>query len=105
MRSEPTSRAGTKSAPPSVSTATAAAWDPVIEALAEQEPYWEPGTAHGYHAITFGWLVGEVVRRITGDSIGAFFAREVAKPLSLDFWIGLPEEEEGRVATMVQPQR
>ena len=83
----------------------AAAWDPVIEALAEQEPYWEPGTAHGYHAITFGWLVGEVVRRITGDSLGAFFAREVAKPLSLDFWIGLPEEEEGRVATMVQPQR
>ena len=77
----------------------------MIEALAEQEPYWEPGTAHGYHAITFGWLVGEVVRRITGDSLGAVFAREVAKPLSLDFWIGLPEEEEGRVATMVQPQR
>jgi len=74
------------------------AWDPVIEALAAQTPFWEPGTAHGYHAITYGWLVGEVIRRITGTSVGTFFAREFATPLGLDFWIGLPAEHEHRVS-------
>ena len=78
----------------------ALAWDPVVEALAAQNPLWEPGTAHGYHALTFGWLVGEVVRRVTGTSIGTFFAREVAGPLGLDFWIGLPPTEEHRVAPL-----
>ena len=68
------------------------AWDPVIEALAEQAPFWEPGTAHGYHALTYGYLVGEVVRRITGRSLGSFFADEVAEPLGLEFFIGLPED-------------
>ncbi|MDA8381292.1 MAG: serine hydrolase [Actinomycetota bacterium] len=75
-------------------------WDPVVDALAAQEPYWEPGTDHGYHALTFGWLVGEVVRRATGMSIGTFFAEEVAKPLGLDTWIGLPADEEPRVAPL-----
>ncbi len=78
----------------------ALAWDPVVEALATQRPLWEPGTAHGYHALTFGWLVGELVRRVTGTSIGSFFSREVAKPLALDFWIGLPPAEERRVAPL-----
>ncbi len=78
----------------------ALAWDPVVEALAAQKPLWEPGTAHGYHALTFGWLVGELVRRVTGASIGTFFAREVAGPLGLDFWIGLPPAEEHRVAPL-----
>jgi CubicO group peptidase (beta-lactamase class C family) len=78
------------------------AWDPVVDALADQAPVWEPGTAHGYHAVTFGWLVGEVVRRIAGQSLGAFFADEIAGPLGLDFWIGLPDEQQDRVAPLVQ---
>ncbi|HEV3266509.1 MAG TPA: serine hydrolase domain-containing protein [Acidimicrobiales bacterium] len=78
----------------------ALAWDPMIAALAAQKPLWEPGTAHGYHALTYGWLVGEVVRRISGKSLGTFFAEEVATPLGLEFWIGLPESEEGRVAPL-----
>ena len=79
----------------------ALAWEPVIEALAVQQPVWEPGSAHGYHALTYGWLVGEVVRRVDGRSLGAFFAEEIARPLGLDFWIGLPEGEEDRVAPLV----
>ena len=79
----------------------ALAWDPAVEALAAQRPVWEPGTAHGYHAITYGWLVGEVVRRITGQSLGTFFAENVAGPLGLDFWIGLPASEHGRVCPML----
>jgi CubicO group peptidase (beta-lactamase class C family) len=78
----------------------ALAWDPMIAALSAQKPLWEPGTAHGYHALTYGWLVGEVVRRITGRSLGTFFAEEVAAPLGLEFWIGLPESEELRVAPL-----
>ena len=73
-------------------------WDPVVAALAEQVPFWEPGTAHGYHALTYGWLVGEVVRRVSGRSLGTYFAEEVAGPLGLEFWIGLPEEHEHRVS-------
>jgi len=81
------------------------AWDPVIRALEVQEPMWEPGSAHGYHALTYGWLVGEVIRRITGMSVGAFFADEVARPLGLEFWIGLPAEHEARVAPLVTLER
>ena len=79
----------------------ALAWEPVIHALEVQAPYWEPGVAHGYHAITYGHLVGEVVRRIDGRSLGTFFHEEFAEPLGLDFWIGLPEELEPRVAPMI----
>jgi CubicO group peptidase (beta-lactamase class C family) len=83
-------------------TATEAlSWEPVIEALENQHPAWEPGTQHGYHATTYGWLVGEVVRRVAGRSVGTFFADEVAGPLGLDFWIGLPESEEPRVGQLV----
>ena len=74
---------------------------PVVEALAAQAPFWEPGRAHGYHALTYGWLVGEVVRRVDGRSIGRFLAEEIAAPLGLDFWIGLPETEESRVAPLL----
>lgn len=73
---------------------------PIVEALGAQTPLWEPGSAHGYHALTYGWLAGEVVRRVDGRSIGQFFADEVAGPLGLDFWIGLPESEEARVTTL-----
>ena len=79
----------------------ALAWEPVIHALEVQKPYWEPGTAHGYHALTYGYLVGEVVRRIDGRTLGTFFREELAEPLGLDFWIGLPEEYEPRVAPMI----
>jgi CubicO group peptidase (beta-lactamase class C family) len=81
----------------------ALSWTPVVDALAAQAPNWEPGTAHGYHLRSFGWLVGELVRRVDGRTIGRFFAEEVAAPLRLDFWIGLPEEQERRVATLVPP--
>ena len=74
---------------------------PIVEALAAQAPLWEPGTAHGYHALTYGWLVGEVVRRIDGRPIGQFFAEEVAGPLGLDFWIGLPDDQQDRVVPLV----
>jgi CubicO group peptidase (beta-lactamase class C family) len=73
-------------------------WDLIVGLLEEQEPLWEPGTRHGYHGLTFGHLVGELVRRITGVSLGTFFRQEVAAPFGLDFWIGLPEELDGRVA-------
>jgi CubicO group peptidase (beta-lactamase class C family) len=74
------------------------AWDPVIRALEAQKPLWEPGTEHVYHSITFGYLVGELVRRISGKSPGTFFADEVAGPLGLNAWIGLPEEQEEKAA-------
>jgi CubicO group peptidase (beta-lactamase class C family) len=76
-------------------------WNLMVGALASEAPFWEPGTRNGYHALTFGFLVGEVIRRVTGLSLGAFFHNEVAKPLGLDFWIGLPEEEEARVAPQI----
>jgi CubicO group peptidase (beta-lactamase class C family) len=79
----------------------ALSWEPVIEALQNQAPAWVPGTQHGYHATTYGWLVGEVVRRIVGRSVGTYFAEEVAGPLGLDFWIGLPEAEEPRVGSLI----
>lgn len=79
----------------------ALAWDPVIRALEDQSPAWPPGTAHGYHATTFGWLVGEVVRRVSGRSLGTTFRELVAEPLGLDLHIGLPEEAEPRVARLI----
>lgn len=77
------------------------AWDPIVEALAAQAPLWEPGSQHGYHAVTYGYLVGEVVRRITGQSLGSYFKASVAEPLGLDFHIGLPEALEPRVAMLI----
>ena len=76
-------------------------WETPVRLLAAQTPVWEPGSTFGYHAGTYGWLVGEVVRRISGRSLGTFFADEIAKPLGLDFWIGLPEREESRVVPMI----
>ena len=76
-------------------------WDLMVDALAKEEPFWEPGTRNGYHALTYGWLIGEVVRRVSGKSLGTFFRDEIAQPLGLDFWIGLPEDKESRVAPMI----
>lgn len=75
-------------------------WDRMAGLLAAERPVWEPGTWHGYHAMTFGWLVGEVVRRVSGRSLGTFLREEVAGPLGLDLWLGLPAEHEPRVAAM-----
>jgi CubicO group peptidase (beta-lactamase class C family) len=76
-------------------------WEKVTTELARQEPWWNPGTRHGYHAITFGWLVGEVVRRISGKSLGAYFRDEIAKPLGADAHIGIGPEFDARVAEIV----
>jgi CubicO group peptidase (beta-lactamase class C family) len=75
-------------------------WDRVIARLEDEEPFWEPGARNGYHMINFGWTVGELVRRVSGRSLGTFFAEEIAGPLGIDFWIGLPEAEESRVAPL-----
>jgi CubicO group peptidase (beta-lactamase class C family) len=78
-------------------------WDRCTTLLAAQTPWWEPGTASGYHLVSQGYLIGEVVRRITGASIGTWFASEVAGPLGADFFIGLPESEEPRVSVVIPP--
>ena len=78
-------------------------WEKATALLAAQAPYWEPGTASGYHAATQGYLVGEVVRRITGRTLGTVFRQEIAEPLGADFHIGLPASEDGRVADLIPP--
>ena len=78
-------------------------WDRIINILVAQKPWWEPGTKSGYHAVTFGFLLGELVRRVTGKTIGTFFRDEVAIPLKADFFIGLPEEHDPRVAELIPP--
>src|SRR5438552_4587490 len=75
-------------------------YDAVIRALETQTPLWRPGTAHGYHARTFGFLLDELIRRIAGKTLSGYWQENFARPLSLDFWIGLPEKENPRVATM-----
>ena len=76
-------------------------WEKVTAELARQEPWWTPGTKHGYHAITFGWLVGEVVRRVSGKSLGAYFRDEIAKPLGAEAYIGIGPEFDSRVAEII----
>jgi CubicO group peptidase (beta-lactamase class C family) len=77
--------------------------DGTTAALIDQPTWWEPGTASGYHAVSQGFLENEIVRRVTGRTLGTYFREEVAEPLGADFHIGLPESEEGRVAEMVAP--
>ncbi len=78
-------------------------WEKIIGLLAAQAPFWEPGTAPGYHAITQGYLVGEVVRRISGQTLGNVFRTEIAEPLGSDFHIGLHESQDARVAALIPP--
>jgi CubicO group peptidase (beta-lactamase class C family) len=78
-------------------------WEKVTSLLAAQAPFWEPGTAPGYHAMTQGFLVGEVVRRIAGVTLGNLFRTEIAEALGADFHIGLPASEDHRVATLIPP--
>jgi CubicO group peptidase (beta-lactamase class C family) len=76
-------------------------WDLMTTALAEQAPWWEPGTRHGYHALTFGYLVGEVVRRVTGKSLGVYCREEITGPLAIDFHIGLDARDDARCAEVI----
>ena len=76
-------------------------WDLMVERLASEAPHWKPGTRNGYHGLTFGWVVGEPLRRASGSGLGALFRELVGEPLDLDFWIGLPERHEARVAPIV----
>jgi CubicO group peptidase (beta-lactamase class C family) len=76
-------------------------WNKMTTALAEQEPWWEPGTKHGYHALTFGHLVGEVIRRITGKTPGTYLREEIAGPLGLDMHIGLDAKDDARTGDMI----
>jgi CubicO group peptidase (beta-lactamase class C family) len=78
-------------------------WDRCTSMLAAQVPWWEPGSGPGYHAVTQGYLIGEVVRRITGQTLGEFFKQTVAGPLDADFHIGLPAEADARVAPLIPP--
>lgn len=80
-------------------------WDLCVERLAAQAPWWDDRSSSGYHALTQGYLIGEIVRRITGVTIGEFFASEVAAPLGADFLIGVPEADESRVALVIPPER
>ena len=76
-------------------------WKLMTESLAAESPWWEPGTAHGYHALTFGWLVGEVVRRVSGKSVGTYFRDEIAGPLGADLHIGTPAAHDARIAELI----
>ncbi|MFF7795504.1 serine hydrolase [Streptomyces sp. NPDC007991] len=79
-------------------------WELTTQRLAATQPWWEPGATSGYHALTYGHLVGEVVRRVSGLRPGAFLEQEVTGPLGVDFRIGLPEKDFGRAADLVQPR-
>jgi CubicO group peptidase (beta-lactamase class C family) len=76
-------------------------WEFMTAALAAQKPWWQPGTQHGYHALTFGYLVGELVRRVDGRTVGTYFREEVAEPLGADFHIGLDARHDARCAEMI----
>jgi CubicO group peptidase (beta-lactamase class C family) len=78
-------------------------WEKITGLLAAMEPWWEPGTQCGYHALTHGYLLGELVRRVTGKSLGTFFKEEVADPLGADFHIGLDESHDSRVGELIPP--
>ena len=80
-------------------------YDGVIHTLEAQAPLWPPGTAHGYHARTFGFLLDELIRRITGRTLSEYWQENFARPLELDFWIGLPEKENSRAATIYAAKR
>ncbi|MEM7251673.1 MAG: serine hydrolase domain-containing protein [Pseudomonadota bacterium] len=80
-------------------------WDETVRRLEVEPPFWAPGTRNGYHMITFGWVVGELVRRVSGRPLGQFFRDEIAEPLGADFHIGLPESIEARVSPIRFPPR
>ena len=76
-------------------------WDYMVKLIENEKPFWNPGEETGYHMMTTGWLIGELIRRVTGQSLGKFFNNELRKPYGLNYWIGLPETEHERVAEIV----
>jgi CubicO group peptidase (beta-lactamase class C family) len=76
-------------------------WEYMIDQLEQEAPFWKPGTRNGYHMMNFGWTVGELIRRVSGQSLGTYFKSAIADPTGADAWIGLPEQEEHRVASMI----
>lgn len=78
-------------------------WEYIIKFIENQKPSFKPGTSYGYQAITFGWLIGEIVRRVTGKSLGTYIKDEIAGPLGAEFWLGLPPELDEKVAEMIFP--
>jgi CubicO group peptidase (beta-lactamase class C family) len=76
-------------------------WDYMISRMEDEEPFWEPGTRNGYHMVNFGWTVGELVRRVSGKSLGTFFRDEVAKPTGAEFWIGIPDDFDRPIAPII----
>lgn len=78
-------------------------WERMCSALAAEKPWWAPGTQHGYHPVTFGWLVGDVIRRASGMRVGEFWQQAFARPLGLDFFIGVPVAEQARIARVSKP--
>jgi CubicO group peptidase (beta-lactamase class C family) len=78
-------------------------WDAIAARLAAMAPLWPPGTASGYHPVTFGYIAGEIFRRVDGRSLGRALRQDLCEPLGLDLWIGLPDAEHGRVAEMRRP--
>jgi CubicO group peptidase (beta-lactamase class C family) len=80
-------------------------WEYMVHRIEDERPWWTPGERMGYHGLTIGWLAGELVRRVSGKSLGTFFKEKIADPLGLDFWIGLPEEIEPRVSLIVPYKR
>jgi CubicO group peptidase (beta-lactamase class C family) len=101
VRDALTHRAGIPQDPPGFDLSTAGDWDAVCRAVADLEPLWQPGTQTGYHALTYGWMLGEVVRRVDGRGFGRFLQEEVCEPLGIEaMYFGVPAEEEHRVATL-----
>lgn len=96
-------RAGLPALDRDLSLAEVLAWDPIIRAIEDQRPLFSPEAGHFYHAMTFGWIVGEVIRRVTGQTPGRFFRLELAEPLGLRTWIGLPESEREDIAWTEPP--
>ena len=76
-------------------------WDYMVKLIENEKPFWNPGKETGYHMMTTGWLIGELIRRVTGQSLGEFFNNELGRPYGLNYWIGLPETEDERVAEIV----
>ena len=76
-------------------------WDYMVQLIENEKPFWEPGKETGYHMMTTGWLIGELIRRVSGKSLGEFFNNELVEPYGLNYWIGLPETEDKRVAEII----
>lgn len=103
VRSLLTHRAGLPALDRAMTRDDVLAWQPVIEAIEAQAPLWQPGSAYSYHALTYGWLVGEVIHRVTGVLPGEFFRAAIGDPLGLRTWIGLPRQEQATVAWTLAP--